>query len=238
MKRLCIQSIPGGILLVVLTFLGNWPKMLAQSKDYYQSSLASDKGHWKLTTNYATRSTEIRFYDHENRVIYEEILPGQYVKLTDRNVETINQTFTRLVENRLLLDNIKPMTLPEENSSPAYQANATPRERPEEKTSAVNLDKRMRMSFYKLVDQRTFRLLFRNPSEGNVRIQIRMEAGDLVYKEVVKRARVYNRLFDLSRLEDGVYTFEITSGKEKYIRRIRLNSQNGDTVENLPNVIP
>jgi hypothetical protein len=238
MKRSFIQSIPVNILLVVLTFLGNWPKTLAQSRDYYQSSLAADKGHWKLTTNYATRSTVIRFYDRENQVIYEEILPGQYIKLTDRNIETINQTFTRLVENQLVLDKIKPITLPEENSSAAYQANATPRDHPEENASVVNTDKRIGITFFKILDQRAFKLMFKNPSEDNVHIHIKNEAGELVYKELVKNARAYNRRFDLSHLEDGIYTFEITNTKEKRIGRVRLNSLTGDMVEIFPNSIP
>jgi len=237
MKRLFRQSTLGAILLAAFVFWGNSPKTLAQSRDYYQSSLTSDKGHWKLTTNYATRSTVIRFYNHENRVIYEETLPGKYIKLTDRNIETINQTFTRLVESRLVMDEVKPITLPKENSSAAYQANASSHDFPEEKASVVNIDKRIGITFFKIGDQRAFKLIFKNPSEDNVHIHIRNEAGELVYKELVKNARVYNRRFDLSRLEDGIYTFEITNAREKRFYRVRLNSMTADKVEILPNTI-
>jgi hypothetical protein len=238
MKRLHIQSILASMFVAGIALIGNWSTALAQNGEYYRSPVVADKGHWQLSTNYITRSTVIRFYDREERVIYEETLPGKYIKLTEQNMETIDQAFNRLMNNRLVLDEVTPIALPEANFTASSRAHTLSRDLPAEPTAVASNAKRLGITFFKLIHRRAFKLVFINPFEDNVFIRLKNELGEAVYNEVAEHAKEYSRVFDLSSLEDGIYTFEIANTHEKQSRRVRLSSRKEQTAEIFPSFVP
>ncbi len=64
-------------------------------------------------------------------------------------------------------------------------------------------------------------------AQSHFEIELRNDAGDLVfYKETNSPSESYNRLYDFSNLEDGLYTFKVKLDKE--VSTSNLSISNGD----------
>ena len=67
-----------------------------------------------------------------------------------------------------------------------------------------------------------FRVTLSNPTASRTVIAIRRQQ-DVLFSEVV-RVSDYMNVYDMSQLEDGVYEFEISSGKEKFHKTIVITT--------------
>ncbi|MCE7059594.1 hypothetical protein [Dyadobacter sp. CY343] len=60
-----------------------------------------------------------------------------------------------------------------------------------------------------------FRVSYNNPVSNTVAVRILDTENNVLFSENKRVNRNYLKYFDLSTLNDGTYTFEITDGKEK-----------------------
>ena len=70
------------------------------------------KPYWQVSTDVSTRNTAILFMDENQQVIYKEVLPQQYVKLTSRNRRFLDRFLTRLTSNQLVSNRLKTNPIP------------------------------------------------------------------------------------------------------------------------------
>jgi hypothetical protein len=71
-----------------------------------------DRGYWRLKTQAATRSTLVQFFGLNKQLLYEEILPEKWVKLSRKNQKQFDQLLAQLLANQLLADRIKTEPMP------------------------------------------------------------------------------------------------------------------------------
>ena len=72
-------------------------------------------------------------------------------------------------------------------------------------------------------------------TDKKVKIILKDPSGKVLHQEyVAKNTPSYYGKFDMSQLEDGVYTFEITDGTEKIVKTVNLQSpETQETTRNL-----
>jgi hypothetical protein len=90
---------------------------LARSRGYHPAK----KGYWRLRTDYAKRFTLIEIFTWDKKLVYQERLPGKYLKLSLRNTQFLDQLCDRLLENQLIASQVKSLPLPEEEHDPTCQ---------------------------------------------------------------------------------------------------------------------
>jgi len=90
-------------------------------------------------------------------------------------------------------------------------------------THASNGDGNEPLKFSNVGDTR-FKVTFANTGKRSM-LFIRDEAGRILYDEAVARNAQYTKVFDLSTLGDGKYTFEVSRGKEKFTKPFVISTQ-------------
>jgi hypothetical protein len=73
---------------------------------YYQPG-NEQKARWYVSADLTTQQTRILFFDKDQRVLYEEKLPGQYLELTGHNQRVLDQTLAQLCANQLITERLK-----------------------------------------------------------------------------------------------------------------------------------
>ena len=126
------------------------------------------KGTGELTTDYKTKTTTVRFYNRQNQLIYEEAMPGRYVKLTKRNVYEINQAFDRMVDNQLVLATVRPSPWTEKQT-PLRTCTSKRKKWGFGKQSGGRSNDGLRPYFQRNQAPLRFRMLFVNPAGGKAR---------------------------------------------------------------------
>jgi hypothetical protein len=87
----------------------------------------------------------------------------------------------------------------------------------------------MKVAIYQLDNTTRFKVHFENASGGPVIIRLKNAANKIIHQEEVSEKK-YIRRFDLATLEDGNYTFEISSTKEIYTKEIQLQTLSARTL--------
>lgn len=77
--------------------------------------------------------------------------------------------------------------------------------------------------------QLRFQLTFQNPDKQKVTIAIKDKENATLFSETTTNAS-YLRLFDLSTLGDGKYTFEVQGSKNRYTQSFELSTQTNRVV--------
>lgn len=73
---------------------------------------AIKRGYWQLKTQATTRSTVIQFFGPSSNLLYEEILPEKWVRLTPKNEKQVDRLLEQLLANQLLSSRIATEDLP------------------------------------------------------------------------------------------------------------------------------
>jgi hypothetical protein len=189
---------------------------LAKSRGYHRAK----RGYWRLRTDYAKRFTLIEIFTWEKKLVYQERLPGKYLKMSLRNTQFLDQLCDRLLENQLIASQVKSLPLPEEAHPDFYRNAATSAALPTE--VMLPLDAETLQANAVLNETGKLKALFRNPTLGNVSVWLSNENGDVLYQEFSRLAS-YHRTFDLRDLGKGIYTLKIQNNREKYVRQLRLD---------------
>ncbi len=81
------------------------------------------------------------------------------------------------------------------------------------------------IGMYNVKNTSKIRLVLEKAKGDFLTIKLRNEFGDLMHTEVVnKRSTFYSTNFDLDGLNDGRYTFEISSDNEKIVREVTVST--------------
>jgi hypothetical protein len=200
---------PSAFLLLLLVFTGFATTATAQEEAFSRSSRETGNGHWKLFTDADSRSTTITFYDPQERPVYEEVLPGRYVKLTSRNVAILDKACQQICRQTLLLSKVASADLQEaiwnkRAGASTQQVRTGEADLKEESGSAV------KVNFFPLRTSGKFQLLFENPARKRLIVKLENEDGRVIHSESVIRSG-YMRNFDLSGSYSGKYILSVTS---------------------------
>ncbi|MDQ4141133.1 MAG: hypothetical protein M3142_11495 [Bacteroidota bacterium] len=190
----------------------------------FRDPLNSAKGHWQLFTDATTRTTKVKFFDGKQNLLYEEELPEKYIRLTDRNINRINETFDLVTAKNLILTNVKANPLPPV-ITPRTSKHRNPVRSKTRHSASANAISNLKIDTYKVADTFKFGLIFQNPDRERIRINLRNEAGKILYTNFVNSAS-YERQFDFSGLNTEKYTLEVISvdRKQKYTDQIVIRS--------------
>jgi len=188
-----------GIYLMVLA-PGLQQRLVAQSgngkvRDFSQRSSDSSTGYWQLKTQVATRTTVIQFFGPNQQLLYEEIMPERWVKLSRRNHQEFDLLLAKLMANSVLARRIKTNVLP--RLPP--ESNGPLPEQPKTDT----LGNQPRGVVYAFINQYgKMRVLVDNPGNKAYSIELFNRQGKPLYREFTA-LKQYRRWLDLSELEDG-----------------------------------
>lgn len=75
-----------------------------------------------------------------------------------------------------------------------------------------------------------FKVEVSNPSRQKTTIALQDENGNILFSEYSFTDSQYNKLFDLTNLADGEYTFVIVSGKEKINKDFSIQTKTNRVV--------
>jgi hypothetical protein len=229
MNAKLLQFAPPRARVITLFFMLTSTILWAQGEEYHRDSDGSGKGYWSLYTDHNTRSTIIKFFNPEDELLYQEILPGQYVKLTTRNTRAINDAFTKYMKHTLvasevrasMMTNTSAFSLDEQEFYPPATVDlSTYAYAPAEGTSSL------RAIAFPLINPNRFRLMFDNPSGKYAMVSIRNARGQVLHSHTVDKPE-YDRTFDFSRKQPGVYTLSVMANGQEFIRFIDVSESEG-----------
>ncbi|MDQ4140894.1 MAG: hypothetical protein M3142_10250 [Bacteroidota bacterium] len=184
----------------------------AQEK-FYRNLNDPNSGYWKLYTEPTSRTTNIKFFDASDRLLYEEVIPDKYIKLTDRNINRINQVFDQITGNQMVLTKVKTNPLP---ATPIH--NNIKRKSVAKAPSEQVLNKsgsKIQINSVKISNSTKFYLAFENPDRERIDIYLKDDAGQVLYSEHVNCAS-YLRKFNTVGLHKGKYFLVVTTVNRKY----------------------
>jgi hypothetical protein len=177
---------------------------------HYRDPNNPGKGYWQIYTNAQTRSTSIKFFDSQKYLLYEEVIPGKYIKLTNRNINRINQTFDQITQNNLVVSKIKSDQLPANHTrKSAVGEKATHRNNNQNGGSKITLNT------FKIPNTTKLHLTFQNPNRERIKIYLMNDAKQIIYDENVNR-NYYNRNLDFAGLHPGKYMLVLTTTNRKF----------------------
>ncbi|WP_044172392.1 hypothetical protein [Flectobacillus major] len=92
-------------------------------------------------------------------------------------------------------------------------------------TNAPNKTKTFEIGMFQSKNSLKMNLMLEKVTDKRISIVLKDEDGRVLHQETVaKKVPSYCGKFDMSELQDGVYTFEITDGTEKIIKKVNLHS--------------
>ncbi|CAG5000126.1 hypothetical protein DYBT9275_02396 [Dyadobacter sp. CECT 9275] len=195
-KMICVQ------LCVLSLFCSTNAVVLGQS---YYSGEESEKGYWKVYTDYKSRNTIVQFFDANSQLLYSETLPEKYIKLTKRNIRRFDSLLSRLMERDLLSTTIKSYQLLADSRTSfprttETETNTTPEQQAYIQTSNSNVY---------VLRSGNLRIILKNDQHRYLNVSILDEQFQTLYQEHVNDGG-YGRWFDMSRLPAGNYRIRIT----------------------------
>lgn len=193
----------------------------ASPPEQYAQITVPEQGYWRVVTEPDTRSTLVRFFNHDRQIVYEERLSGRYIKLNDRNVAQLDQTLARLTGGNLVAATVK--------TEPLYAEKDYYKERPTMPLPPAPAG--LLIESLPTISQDKLLVRFQNPEGYRMHIAIRDNQGRDIYNDSVVQT-VYQRKFNLSQLPSGFYTLTVSDykGKVRHTRTFRLGQANNLTV--------
>ncbi|GAB3270231.1 hypothetical protein GCM10027347_40790 [Larkinella harenae] len=211
--------------VMVLTLFNS--SVLAQS-DYY-ARVDSNRAYWKIQTDATNQKTLIRFFNRWHEPIYQEILPGRYVKLTNRNVRVFDEILDRLTNQQLVSAEVKSYALSSANAEVIYPAPSLPLPGAVITTylldeSGASAEFNPLRSDVSISDAGKLKLHVLNSLQKPLLITLMDEQGRYVYKEKAALLN-YSRTLNLTRLHEGRFTLEVAGDKKDYRYRLLIQGE-------------
>ncbi|MFT6135749.1 MAG: hypothetical protein ACJAZM_002248 [Cyclobacteriaceae bacterium] len=88
-------------------------------------------------------------------------------------------------------------------------------------------------SYFKMVamnDAFTYRMMYQAPQTSNVKISLLDNKNNIVYKELLSDTEGFVKVYDLSAMQDGTYTFVLESNGVENRQTIQLDDWDADDV--------
>lgn len=199
----------------LLTALLLFTSLSVRAQSEYYSGNHLDKGFWKIQTDYTTRNTVIRFFNARNEPIYQETLHGKYVKLTKKNIRLFDQMLDRVVNNQLLVSQVKSYDL---LASSDLRFISTAKNHVPEDVSSVSLPEAQKtFQANPLINSLgKLRVNFINPDQKRINIELTDEDIRTVFYNEYSQVAGYNRYFDVSHMRSGRYRLQLKGAGQTY----------------------
>lgn len=194
------------------------PEIPGQATD---AEAHTGKSHWRINTDPISRSTTVQFFSNQQQVLYEEVLPGRYIELNDRNVAQLDQLLSRISTNNLVASELKTMLLLPD--SQYYKKHAS---EPATQSVPAATSQWLAGLYANLIyDANRRKLIVRlaNPSGNRVNLKLTDEADHELYWNSVVASTVIQCL-NMRTTPDGRYTLTIYRpySKEQYSQKILI----------------
>ncbi|GHB61677.1 hypothetical protein [Persicitalea jodogahamensis] len=215
--------------IFVLLLLAQANPLRAQSGDTVEESLTATelaRGYWRLKTNVADRSTSIRFYAPTQELLYEEIWPGKWIKLTDKNQRHFDKLLDKLLNRRLVASEIAPQPFPFIQAQPESANKVANSDRSRHETIAgtshlVHAYVTKAGKVYVVVD---------NPDQLRCRVSVTNEMGLTLYEEF-NHLDHYRRWLDLSNIAHNSFQLLVKIDEKSYVYNVRRKDSSTYDIE-------
>ncbi|MFC5408369.1 hypothetical protein ACFPMF_03555 [Larkinella bovis] len=172
----------------------------------------SSQPYWQMNTDYKTNGTTIRYYNADQHLMHQEVLPNRLVKLTRGNVRRLNETLLRIAQNQPKGSSVQSVTLPP-NAENARMVRARNRNlRNERLASQVDVFARIVPSANE--NGAGVKVYFYNPHEENLRIDILNQQGRVVCTQYESRFQGGYR-FNMAMMPEGDYRVQIVKIRQQ-----------------------
>ncbi|GAB3882369.1 hypothetical protein [Spirosoma agri] len=220
------KKCPHWLLLAVGTLLSQLP-LLAQTD---HASSTAHSGHpdstgayWKLKTDYKTRTTGIQFFNTQHQLIYEEKLPGRYVKLTKRTVRVFDELLDGLANRRLLDPQIESHDLLANNPAQFARHSKTSAHIAGTIANSPDLNESVFTANSAVTDLGKLILYCTNPDKVPVYVTLSSEDQQTDFFNERSKAVDYTRYFDINQLPAGTYRLNIKHPKKLFRFMLTIN---------------
>ncbi|QIP16254.1 hypothetical protein G8759_28250 [Spirosoma aureum] len=174
-----------------------------------------DRGYWRLKTQAATRSTLVQFFGTNKQLLYEEILPEKWVKLSRKNQKQFDQLLAQLLANQLLADRIKTEPMPPTPVEPVPPRVTARSNRSQYYSSTMAA---YRVHAYVNSTGKLY-LIVDNPDRLRYKILVADQNNREVYEEFTNHNK-YMRKLDLSALPYDSYQLIVQIDNKPFIYKI------------------
>ncbi|GAA4467525.1 hypothetical protein GCM10023189_51380 [Nibrella saemangeumensis] len=202
-------------LAVLIIFLLTTAQARSQSPVNYLDPSDPDRGYWKLHTDHATRNTIVRLYNSGHKLVYEEIMPGQYIKLTDRTVSRISETLELVASNKLILSKVKAYDLTANSQAPEPVMPEPPTEPAISPVEVNNEYALVRVEAHAVKNPTRLLVHLNNPTKRRLKVSLQDKNGQSFFTESIT-AEKYARKIDIGGLIHGEYTLIVNSPYRRY----------------------
>ncbi|OJW73321.1 MAG: hypothetical protein BGO59_07540 [Spirosoma sp. 48-14] len=241
--RLIRTNLRFDLLLISVVFLLVSAYSLKAQPDRYtlqpMDEPDSSQGYWRLKTLAASRSTQIQFFGADRQLLYEENLPGQWVRLSRRNRKQFDQLLAQLVANQLLTTRIKTELLPSEPAK--LRPNLA--SRPDIDTTNAATSASYHVHAY-INQAGKLHLLVNNPERLRYKIEIVDQHKRPLYEEF-SNLYSYRRRLDLALIPDTICRVMVHIAQKRFLYAVkRHNARFSFTLQpqfvnpRQPNLIP
>ncbi|GAB3951146.1 hypothetical protein GCM10028805_30680 [Spirosoma harenae] len=180
------------------------------------AEIDSARGYWRLNTQATTRSTIVQFFGTNRQLLYEEILPEKWVKLTRKNQRQFDQLLDHLVANQLLTARIETEPLPPTSAEPVLAT--SPRlNTAENSASAISS---YRVHAYINPNGKLY-VIVNNPDRLRYAIKVVDQHNQSLYEEFTNLER-YRRKLDVSSLTQHSYQVVVRIDNKPYTYKVKM----------------
>lgn len=191
----------------------------------------SSQGYWRLKTHAATRSTGVQFFSPYGQLLYEEIIPGKWVKLSRKNQKQVDQLLAQLVAGQLLTSRIKTETLPATPFEPDRPEVSFPSDSPDRSSTTKAT---YQIQAYINPEGKLY-VVVNNPNRLRYAIRVVDQRDRSLYEEFTNLNR-YRRRLDVSSLPVEAYQLVVHIDNKPFTYRIN-KQRSGVTYTLLPPVV-
>jgi hypothetical protein len=203
-------------LLIIHPFIG-----MAQSyelvgvKPNQSSTVDSNAAHWQVQTLAKSRTTKVQFFDASQKSIYEETLPGKWVKQNRKSRRQLDKLLAQIVTNKLVISRLKVEDLP---TMPYPQLSRSRFEDIPLATGEPTTTTSYKVFAFVSVDGKV-NVTVENPERLTYKIEIVDDQQHIVYQEFTRLDR-YRRTLDISPLRSSSLKVVIGIAKERYVYEV------------------
>ena len=177
-----------------------------------QKAIGNDpeKGRWQVYTQAASRNTIIQFYGSDENLIYEEILPEKWVKLTRKNQIKLDKLLEQVLSNQLLISRLRTQALPPAPRLPTKSTNNQIVD-----SAAVSYVVNAFVS-----GEGKVHIAVNNPEQLRYMIQILDDRKRTVYQEFSNRDE-FRRRFDITAIQTSELEVIIEINKKRHVYHVK-----------------
>jgi hypothetical protein len=153
--------------------------------------------HWRVHTDPTTLTTTVHFFDAEQRLVYQECLPGKYFKLTEKNARKLDRILARKLSQDIVATKMNLLEL-KDNSVISRKPKAFP-------FNSFAAD----WTCQTFVGEDSYLVVWLdNPLKKSLTFTLKDDKGILIYRRRTDHP-ICQRSFKVSNLGRGTYQLDI-----------------------------